>query len=155
IGAGAGPDSRFRETLQDVRIWNEVLPPEQVLVAATPEDIGDILAIAPQRRSPGQIQKLRDWFLNHGAPENISLAAYQRDQLRRQRQEFFESIPTTMVMEEMPKPRDTFVLKRGEYDKRGERVTPGIPAILGNLPPGAPSNRLGFARWLVDPANPL
>ena len=60
-----------------------------------------------------------------------------------------------MVMQEMPTPRDTFVLIRGEYDKHGEKVTPGVPASLPPLPDGTSNNRLGFARWLVDPANPL
>jgi len=34
-------------------------------------------------------------------------------------------LPTTMVMEELPTPRDTFVLKRGTYDKPGDKVEPG------------------------------
>jgi hypothetical protein len=59
-----------------------------------------------------------------------------------------------MVMEE-GKPRDTFVLLRGEYDKHGEKVTPGVPSVLPALPKGAPNNRLGLARWLADPSNPL
>ncbi len=52
-------------------------------------------------------------------------------------------------------PRETFVLIRGEYDKPGEQVSPGLPASLPPLPDGAPNNRLGFARWLVRPSNPL
>ena len=60
-----------------------------------------------------------------------------------------------MVMQERDTPRETFLLLRGAYDKPGEKVTPGIPAVLPSLPKGAPNNRLGFARWLVDPANPL
>ena len=35
-----------------------------------------------------------------------------------------------MVMAEREQPRDTFVLKRGAYDAPGEKVTPGIPAVL-------------------------
>jgi hypothetical protein len=62
---------------------------------------------------------------------------------------------TTMVMEEMAKPRDTFILIRGAYDKKGERVEAATPGILPPLPEGAPRNRLGLARWLVEPANPL
>jgi hypothetical protein len=58
-------------------------------------------------------------------------------------------------MEEMPKPRATHVLVRGQYDQPGAQVGPGVPKALGTLPVGAPSNRLGLARWLVDPANPL
>ena len=62
---------------------------------------------------------------------------------------------TTMVMEEMEKPRDTFILIRGAYDKPGERVTAATPAVLPPLSADLPRNRLGLARWLVDPANPL
>src|SRR5262249_28973625 len=71
------------------------------------------------------------------------------------RQTFWVAVPTVMVMEELPTPRDTFMLVRGEYDKRGERVTAGTPAVFPPLPAGAPVNRLGLARWLVDPADPL
>ena len=62
---------------------------------------------------------------------------------------------TTMVMEEMEKPRDTFILIRGAYDKPGERVTAGTPAVLPPMAADLPRNRLGLARWLVSPENPL
>src|SRR5213078_513129 len=75
--------------------------------------------------------------------------------LRKRQAEVEKQIPTAMVMQEMPKPRDTFLLLRGQYDKRGEKVTTGVPASLLPLPKDAPPNRLGLARWLVDPANPL
>jgi hypothetical protein len=60
-----------------------------------------------------------------------------------------------MVMEEMPRPRVTHVLLHGDYLSEGEVVTAGVPASLPPLPEGAPANRLGLARWLTDPANPL
>jgi len=44
---------------------------------------------------------------------------------------------------------------RGDFRAKGDKVAPGVPASLPPLPPGAPPNRLGLARWLVDPANPL
>ncbi|HXJ76995.1 MAG TPA: DUF1553 domain-containing protein, partial [Candidatus Dormibacteraeota bacterium] len=59
------------------------------------------------------------------------------------------------VAKEMDKPRETFMLMRGEYDKKGDKVTPGLPAFLPPFPSGAPTNRLGLARWLVDPNHPL
>jgi hypothetical protein len=80
------------------------------------------------------------------------------DQLAKLRQTYADldkKIPTTMVMQEMPTPRDTFLLTRGQYNLRGEKVTAGVPASLSPLPTGAPANRLGLARWLVDPAHPL
>ena len=49
----------------------------------------------------------------------------------------------------------TFILMRGEYDRPGEQVEAATPAALHPLADGAPRNRLGLARWLVDPANPM
>ena len=65
------------------------------------------------------------------------------------------SFPTTMVMQELPSPRETFRLIRGAYDRPGEPVTRSLPAVLPQLPAGASNDRLGFAKWLIDPANPL
>jgi hypothetical protein len=61
----------------------------------------------------------------------------------------------TLVMHEMPGRRDTFVLKRGQYDQPAEKVLPGGPAFLPPLPKDAPLDRLGLARWLVQPSHPL
>ncbi len=62
---------------------------------------------------------------------------------------------SVMVMEELEQPRTTHLLIRGAYDRPAEAVSPGIPAVLPALPPNAPRNRLGLARWLVDPQHPL
>ena len=51
--------------------------------------------------------------------------------------------------------RDTFILVRGAYDKPGDKVTAAVPGCLPPLPEGVPVNRLGLARWLVDPQHPL
>jgi len=75
--------------------------------------------------------------------------------LRQEREAVEKRIPTAMVMQEMEKPRDTFVLIRGAYDKRGEKVGPGVPDFLPPLPEGTRADRLALARWLVDPAHPL
>jgi hypothetical protein len=66
-----------------------------------------------------------------------------------------KTVPETMIMEEREKPRDTFILIRGAYDKPGEKVLPGVPEYLAPLPKDIASNRLGFARWLVSADNPL
>jgi hypothetical protein len=60
-----------------------------------------------------------------------------------------------LVLEERKEPRETFVLLRGIWDKHGERVEPGVPAAISPWPEGEPKNRLGLARWLVSPENPL
>jgi len=62
---------------------------------------------------------------------------------------------TVMVMNELPKPRDAFVLLRGEYDKIGPKVERALFRALPPMPAGEPNNRLGFARWLVSGQHPL
>ncbi len=75
--------------------------------------------------------------------------------LRRERQGLVDSFPTVMVMQEQPTPCDAFILVRGAYDKPGAKVSRGVPAVLPGLPPGAPNNRLGLARWIASTENPL
>jgi hypothetical protein len=66
-------------------------------------------------------------------------------------------LPTTLVMHERSPDhaRKTFRHHRGEFLQPKEEVKPITPAFLPGLPPGAPTNRLGFAEWLVSKENPL
>ncbi len=66
-----------------------------------------------------------------------------------------KEIVTTQVMAEMAKPRDTFILGRGDYRNQSEKVTPGVPTMLPPMPKDAPANRLGLAEWLFSPQHPL
>ena len=59
-----------------------------------------------------------------------------------------------MVMSDA-QPRETNILERGDYLKPKEKVSFATPAFLPPLPAGAPTNRLGFAQWLVAPEHPL
>ena len=62
---------------------------------------------------------------------------------------------TVMVMQEQAMPRDTFMLTRGSYDMRGEKVTAGTPAFLPPQAADTRQTRLSLANWLVDPKHPL
>ena len=64
---------------------------------------------------------------------------------------------TTLVLRERPPehPRPTFRHHRGEFLSPKEAVAPAVLGVLNPLPPGAPTNRLSFAQWLVSPDNPL
>jgi hypothetical protein len=62
---------------------------------------------------------------------------------------------TTMVMEVAAKPRDTFILNRGDYAQPTAKVSAGTPSALPPLPAGAPADRLGLAQWTVMKDNPL
>ena len=75
--------------------------------------------------------------------------------LKSDRETVEKAVPNTMVMADMARPRDTFILMRGQYDKHGEQVSANVPETLAPLPAGAPHNRLGLAEWLVSPRQPL
>ena len=75
--------------------------------------------------------------------------------LEEQRKSVVSGIVTTMVMQDLPQPRETFILTRGAYDMPADPVHPDVPAALPSLPSDASRNRLGLAQWLVDPQNPL
>ena len=155
IGAGEGPKDRFRGYIDDARVYQKALSAEEVEVLALVETIPEIAAMPPETRSRAQANKLAFCFLDRYAPEPIQQARREWVELQKEREEFFDRIPTVMVMKERETPRETFVLKRGAYDAPGEKVPPGVPKVLPSLSKDYPNNRLGFARWLVHPGNPL
>lgn len=75
--------------------------------------------------------------------------------LREQKNKIVESIPEIMVMKERATPLQTYLLTRGAYDARAEKVESLTPESLGPFPKGAPQNRLGLSQWLTDPQHPL
>ncbi|MCH7671850.1 MAG: DUF1553 domain-containing protein [Proteobacteria bacterium] len=155
IGASGSSKLRFQGHIDEVRIYGKVLNPVEAAVLATAETLSEIAALDPQRRTSAQTNKLRLSFLNQYAPPHIRSAFLAVEDLQRQREQLWDSYPTVMVMQEMQPRRDTFRLIRGAYDNPGEPVYPDVPAVLPPLPEGEEKNRLSFARWLVDPGNPL
>ena len=107
----------------------------------------------PAKRSPKERQQLLDFRLS--LQDDFRKVDGELSATNAQITAEDGKFVTAMVMEEMAKPRPTFVLMRGAYDKPGDAVTAATPAILPALSPDAPKNRLGLARWLVDPVNPL
>jgi hypothetical protein len=155
IGAGGGSESRFHGLIDEVRVFRRCLSPEEAELIATPDTLAEILSTPMARRTPRQKRKLTAYYLEHAAPLEIRRSRRELVALRRQKEAFVESIQTVMVMEELPERRTSHILLRGEYDKPGEAVSPGVPAELNPLPNGAKNDRLGFAQWLVHPDNPL
>jgi hypothetical protein len=124
--------------VEDARVWSRVLAPEEVA--------------AMQPNGPNSAR----WhYLDNVSPEPLRGHWARLGALRYESEKLERTFPTVMVMAESPKAKDTHMLIRGAYDKKGDKVGPGVPSILPPLPDGAPANRLGLARWMVDPANPL
>ncbi|MDY3551161.1 PSD1 and planctomycete cytochrome C domain-containing protein [Gemmata sp. JC717] len=64
-------------------------------------------------------------------------------------------VPTTLVMRERAKPRQTFVQVRGDFLRKGDEVQPGYPAAVGTTPADKRLTRLDLAKWLTSADNPL
>ncbi len=110
----------------------------------------DLQPLLGKAGDPGVRARLEREFLLQ-APE-LAEARKEIDQLRKPAQGL-----TTLVMRERPNanPRPTLMYHRGEFTQPGERVEPGVLGVLNPLPPGAPADRLRFARWLVSRDQPL
>jgi hypothetical protein len=116
----------------------------------------EVAAILSATKAPsaGWVAPVRNFYRRQLSPDFKELFN-NMDQWREEQATLDKEIPTTLVAKEASKSRDTMLLMRGDYDKPGEKITPGVPAILTPFPKDAPANRLGLAKWLVDPSHPL
>jgi hypothetical protein len=127
-----------------------------------PGPINELLKKGPEAAlPPEQLNKLRGYYLqNVCADTKPQFASFvsDMDAVRKQREEFEKTIPATFVFSDMPTPRQSFIMVRGQYDKPGEKVEPGTPAFLPPLHKARAdgrATRLDLARWLVAPEHPL
>jgi hypothetical protein len=118
-----------------------------------PKNIAEILKTAETQRDEKKARELTDYYLGLDAGRKKLID--EQDKAKKAVKAAEDAVTLVMVMEERPKPRETFLLVRGAYDKFGDKVTANVPASLPPLPKDAPPNRLALARWIVDPANPL
>jgi len=127
-----------------------------------PPDLNKILKDGPDKaRKPEDERRLREYFLQNicidTKAEFGSLFA-EVAELRKKRDEFDKTIPSTFVFKDLEKPRESFVMLRGAYDKPGDKVEPATPAVFPPLKKADPekrATRLDLAQWLVAPENPL
>jgi hypothetical protein len=118
-----------------------------------PDAIIAIAKIDESKRTAAQRKQLQAYRLSQ-MPEYRQLSDEEAS-VRKAIADAEAEIPTTLVMEEQPEPRPTFILMRGAYDKLGERVVADTPGVLPRPAADLPKNRLGLAKWLVSGANPL
>jgi mono/diheme cytochrome c family protein len=138
------------------RLATTALAKSTVAITGTqiPDSIKSTLATPRTQRSEEQRKELENYY-RKAAEGPIQQALRAVEETKKKLADFKASWPTVMVMQEIPKPREAFVLVRGEYDKRGDRVDANLPKALPAMPADQPNNRLGLARWIASPENPL
>jgi len=151
---------RFRDSgfkggrVDEFKVFDRTLTPIEVAHVAGRADFSNALTTVVKKLRPTQRDALFDFFFATAfapAQEKMKELARFRDEQRK----VINPIPEIMAMEELPQPKPAYVLKRGAYDAPGERVSANTPAVLPPFPAHQPTNRLGLARWLLQPDHPL
>jgi mono/diheme cytochrome c family protein len=70
------------------------------------------------------------------------------------------ALPAINTVHDLPEPTKIHVLRRGEWDKKGDAVGMRFPTVLisdnvQELPITTPNPRVQLAHWLTNPAHPL
>ena len=112
----------------------------------------DLVTLLTKKKRSGKEEKELKKIYESEFPELVSLSK----EVSNLEKSYSSSAPsTTLVMVEMNETRETHVMSRGDYLSPKKKVQPGVPEALHSWQENWPSNRLGFAKWLVDSKNPL
>ena len=134
-------DAGFRRgAVDDLKIFDRDL---------SAAEVARVAGVEPPR---DEASRYDHWW--HHDAKSLALRQELRN-LRVQENDFVARIPQTMVMQELPQRRPTYVLFRGAYDAPRDPVQPDVPAAVLAFPESLPRNRLGFAQWLLDDRHPL
>ena len=135
------------EAVADLPAWVE----QQAGNRDLPANAVSALAKPKEKRTESDNNAIRDAFL-----ETRFEVVEPRKELKELAMRMKALAPTTtLIMADKPGPVQSFLLKRGQIGVRGEAVEPGTPAALHALNGDLPRNRLGLAKWIISPENPL
>jgi hypothetical protein len=140
--------------LQDARIYGRALSPQEVSGLARGTRAAWLATKPAKERTAAETNELFDWWLPAMDPSFQASAKQLRD-LQVEEAAIRARGSVAHVMQEKMEQPLAFVLFRGDYDKRRDKVAPDTPKSLPPLPADLPRNRLGFAKWLLRPDHPL
>ncbi len=140
--------------IQDLRLYSRALSQGDVESMAKVTRFTGILAKSVDQRTDAEKNEVYPWWLaTNDAPfkdYSAKLAALEGEQAAIKGRGTIAH-----VMQEKSEEAMAYILFRGEYDKRRDPVKPSTPAALSAFPADAPKNRLGLAKWLLEPNHPL
>ena len=140
--------------LQDLRLYQRELKPDEVAALGKSALFAAIVAKPADQRTEAEKNELFSWWLN-AKDEEFREATSDLAKLEKEQADIKARGTIAYVMQEKPEPAMAFILQRGDYDKRKDQVSANTPAILPAFPAEAPRNRLGFAKWLLSHDHPL
>jgi hypothetical protein len=140
--------------LPDVRIYGRVLKSEEIRSLGRGLRMNWLLSKEAEHRSDTEKEELYKSWLTYFDRKSQKVTA-DLAKLEKEESEIKAHATVAHVMQERAETPEAYVLFRGEYTKRKDKVSADTPAALPPMPANFPRNRLGFARWLMLPENPL
>lgn len=125
---------------------------------ALPAAIQKLLDVEKGKRTEAQTKQLTRHYIQNVHPESRAMLAEPlkaQATLKKQLADLEKAIPATLVMEDRKEPRQAYVLERGQYTEKRDKVSSAVPEWIAPPVKDAPPNRLGLAQWLVQPNHPL
>jgi hypothetical protein len=90
------------------------------------------------------------------APSPVDILRRELAALQAENEAIHKRSVTTLVMKENAGEPSAFILNRGDYTQKKDKVGADVPAVFGvRIAKDDPKNRLGLARWLIHPDHPL
>ena len=145
----------YKGMIDDVRIYDRALNSTEAARLASSQFLRGALNLPADRRERSLKTRLHNHFISRHAATELRQAVAALEREREALAAMKANQAVVMVMSEMPKPRPAYLLERGEYNRQREKLDAHIPSAFAALPEDAPPNRLGLARWLMHPDNPL
>jgi hypothetical protein len=139
------------------QVWQK--KKQGTLVKELPYDLQTLVrGKKPEEWSETETKKIKDWWLENeyvGAQEVIDGPKAEKLRIESKRKALSDAIPTTLVMADLPQPRQAHIMLRGQYDKPGDKVSRNTPEVFPPLPAKESYNRIDLAQWLLAQDNPL
>ena len=141
-------------SIEDLRVYDRALTGTEVSQLANTAKAIAVLNKPADKRVAKETDELFSWWLTTTDADyqkmNTALQVLKQDET-----EIKTRGTIAHIMVEKTTPPEAYILNRGEYDQRREKVTPVTPKALPTMSDDLPKNRLGFAKWLLRPEHPL
>jgi hypothetical protein len=154
--AGVTAKSLSDEQKRSLFAWEQFR--KDVKQPALPAGIQKVLDVEKAKRTEAQTKQLTRHYIQNVHPDSRAMLAepvQAQATLKKQLADLEKAIPATLVMEDRKEPRQAFILERGQYTEKRDKVSSAIPEWIAPPVKDAPANRLGLAQWLVQPKHPL
>lgn len=147
----------FRGSIDELKIFGNTLEEANIqqLFALQPlTGFLDWVQVPAEQRTAEQKSQINRFYLDRIHPDYVKDQKQLAD-WKQQKTNIEDNFAAVMILKDMSPARETFVLKRGQYDQPAELVSSGVPTVLANPAIESPKDRLTLAKWLTHESNPL